>query len=110
VQYAFELRRDGFKTRIMDEDIQGYSRSTTSGAITAAGPFTSLDGTQLASAIRLDGYGAPYDDGLYKVGGNIAGSLSATPPGAELEQGTGATFLKYQLYPTLPFTGLTLTP
>jgi hypothetical protein len=107
VQYAFELRADGFKTRILDSDTQGYSYS---GATAKAGPFTSLSGEQITAPIRLDGYGAPYDDNYYKVEGLTAAGLSASPPGAELEQAPLATFLRYSLYKSLPFTGLTLTP
>lgn len=108
VQYAFELREDGFRTRILDEDTRGWSYPTTTAT---PGPFTALDGTPISRPIRLNGFGGPYDASIYKVGSTVAGSLAAPPAGAELETGPSskAVFLRYRIYREMPFSGLTLT-
>jgi hypothetical protein len=105
VQYTFELREDGFRTRIMDEGPSGWGYPTEAAT---PGSFTTLDGTPVNKSIRLNGFGGPYDAGKYKVGSVVAGNLATSPPGAEVEPGNGAVFLKYQLYNERPFSALLL--
>jgi hypothetical protein len=109
VQYAFELRSDGFKARVLDEGTKGWYYDSTTGAA-LNGQFTDFGGTLISSPIRLDGYGGPYDDNVYKVNAQDPSSLPSPPQGAEVELTDSAAFLKYKLYRELPFSGLTLTP
>lgn len=110
VQYAFELRADGFKTRILDEDSRGWSYpGGTAGTDAVPGPFKTLASDTINKPIRLNGFGGPYDANVYKVEGAVAGNLASKPAGAETENGNKAVYLKYKLYKEMPFSGLTLT-
>lgn len=107
VQYAFELREDGFRTRILDEGVRAWY---TDGSTQKQGQLTDAKGNLITSPIRLDGYGAPFDDNVYTVGGATPTGISSPPTGAEVELTQRAAFLRYKLYKAREFAGLTLTP
>lgn len=107
VQYAFELREDGFKTRIMDEGIRAWY---TDGSTQKQGQLQDAKNNIITTPVRLDGYGSPFDDNVYTIGGVTPSGLPTPPTGAEVIITRDAAFLQYSLYKARPFTGLTLTP
>lgn len=107
VQYVFELREDGFRTRIRDE---GTRSAYVSGNETKIGVLTDATGSPVSSPVRLDGLGVPFDTGSYLVAGKTPTGFDSPPTGAEYELTSEAAFLRYKLYRELPFAGLTLTP
>jgi len=106
VQYTFELREDGWRTRMLDEGVRAWY---TDGSTQKPGLLQDAKGNLVTTPVRLDGYGAPFDDNVYTVGGATPTGLSTPPTGAEVVLTSQAAFLRYKMYKLRPFSGLTLT-
>jgi hypothetical protein len=106
VVYTFELRGDGFKTRILDQGPNAYYSQNNA---SAKGRIYTQGG-DIVPLARLNGLGNVFDATL-RVGSpsSLGQGIGSTPPGAELEITPNGRFLKYTLYASMPFNGLTLT-
>jgi hypothetical protein len=112
VTYKFELRADGFKTRILDQGMRAwYTNPTTSQP--ALEHIATIKKQPVSQPIRLDGTGEPIETDMQRVGDGVnvyATIPRTTPAGAELEIASGgeAVFLKYAVYGSIDFAGLNL--
>lgn len=104
VLYRIAIRRDGWKTRILD---QGYKIAVNVSGITSVQAYDAK-GDPVSSPIRLNGRGAAIDPQFVPKEGNAL-SYVGPPTGAELEETADAAFLRYELYEPLPFAALSLT-
>jgi|GEM_PF-6560101 len=105
IQYSFELRADGFKTRILDEG--GLAYYVASNNIKLGKIFTT-NGETVSKAL-LNGLGAPINATLSVGAVGTAGSNISAPIGATVTGSNLAKFLQFKLYREMPFSGLTLT-
>jgi hypothetical protein len=111
VSYKFELRADGFKTRILDQGLRAWFTNPATSAA-ALEHIVTAKKQPISQPVRLDGTGRPLDTTL-KVGDgvNVYSTVArTTPAGAELETATGgdAVFLKYSIYDSANFLDLNL--
>jgi len=99
ILYQFEIRPDGWKTRILDEGTKGRTSDATYVFL-----YTET-GDKITTPVRLNGGGNPIDSASYKLGnaaGTVAGASDpAAPAGATIEATPDglAVFLRYGLYP-----------
>lgn len=112
VTYKFELREDGFKTRILDQGLRAYYLNPTSNQIVLEHLCTTKRQV-INQPVRLNGIGQPIDVWMQGVtdGVNYYETVDyQNPPGAEIETATGgdAVFLKYTIYDAIDFAGLNL--
>lgn len=108
IEYAFAVRRDGWKWRLIDQGRRGWYTDGADNKNKKAEIF-GPDGTQVSSDILLDGGGAPFDLASYKVSRNGSTPINVPgPKGATVEKGQAAAFLLYDKFPEAPFAGLEL--
>lgn len=120
VAYRFQLRKQGFDARILDQGLRSWFRDTRiklrrlteifhpTGTVTDGNP--SPRPVQISSAVRLNGKGKPIEDSLVNRSDQPLVELDGPPAGATIDTTPGgiAVFLKYKKYPRSKFQNLGL--
>jgi len=102
ISYDFELRKDGFDFRILD---QGDNGKYSDGGVKKIGRFT--DGkTDFVSSVRLN-IGKPIDTTI-TVGGSAVVAGKVPDWALKYDGGDDAKFIYYKRYPDISFSGLGL--